>query len=391
MNDYIIQGGSVYTEEEVFTPGFIRVTGGKIASFGPIEQVPVHKSTGHITIPPDSMVVPGAIDIHIHGAAGADVMDASRESLDQIAGYLPSEGTTAFLATTMTQKKEAIEKALGCLASYSQQPGAAEMAGIHLEGPFISPRHPGAQPLAAVLQPDVPLFKKWNALSGRKIRLVTLAPEEPNGLELVAFLAKAGITASAGHTDSTFEQLERAAEMGLTHITHLYNGMRGMHHREPGTAGGALLQNRLYTEMIVDGIHIHPQMVRLAFFYKTADRAILITDSMRAKGLPDGEYELGGQPVSVTGGRAVLHDGTLAGSTLSMQKAIQNMREYTNCTVRDIIRMTAENPARQAGLFDRKGSIAVGKDADLVIYDARFRVQKTICRGAAAYNKEEKG
>ncbi|MET1031048.1 N-acetylglucosamine-6-phosphate deacetylase [Domibacillus tundrae] len=390
MSDYIIEGGSVYAENEVFKPGFIRITDGKIAAAGPISQRPQHESIEVLTVSDETLVLPGAIDIHIHGAAGADVMDASLDSLHKMAAYLPSEGTTTFLATTMTQQKEAIEKALSCIASYEQTPGTAEIAGIHLEGPFISKKHPGAQPRDAILKPDVSLFKRWHTLSGEKIRLVTLAPEEQNGLELVSFLAQLHITASAGHTDSTFDQLNEAAKNGLTHITHLYNGMRGMHHREPGTVGGALLHNGLYTEMIVDGIHIHPHMVRLAFNQKTAERTVLITDSMRAKGLPDGEYELGGQAVSVTNGKAVLRDGTLAGSTLSMQKAIQNMRKFTDCTMQDIIKMTAENPAKQANLYDRKGSITIGKDADIVIYDKEFRVQKTICRGMIAFQKETK-
>ncbi|MCM3789392.1 N-acetylglucosamine-6-phosphate deacetylase [Domibacillus indicus] len=386
MKEYVIKGGSVYAENEVFSPGFVHITNGKIAAAGPLSACP--SDVPSVSTSAESMILPGAVDIHIHGAAGADTMDATQASLHKMAAYLPSEGTTTFLATTMTQAKEAIEQALDCFSHYEQEPGEAEIAGIHLEGPFISPKHPGAQPREAIQQPDVEQFQKWNTLSGEKIRLVTLAPEEKYGMDLVAYLTQSGVTASAGHTDATFDELCRAAEAGLTHITHLYNGMRGMHHREPGTAGGALLHNGLYVEMIVDGIHIHPQMVRLAFEQKTADRTILITDSMRAKGVPDGEYELGGQAVTVQNGRAVLEDGTLAGSTLSMQGAIQNMRKFTDCTIRDIVKMTAENPAKQVRLFERKGSIAPGKDADLVVYDGQFCVQKTICRGVVAFEKE---
>lgn len=386
MNEYVIKGGSVYTEDNVFSPGFVHIANGKITAAGPILECPAVARI--IFVSDESMVLPGAVDIHIHGAAGADTMDAKEDSLHQMASFLPSEGTTAFLATTMTQEKNAIERALDCFSRFKQKPGEAEIAGIHLEGPFISPKHPGAQPRDAIIEPDIDLFKKWHTLSRGNIRLVTLAPEEKKGIELASHLAHLNITASAGHTDATFDQLIEAAEAGVTHVTHLYNGMRGMHHREPGTAGGALIQNELFVEMIVDGIHIHPQMVKLAFNQKTADRTILITDSMRAKGLPDGEYELGGQAVSVTNGKAVLQDGTLAGSTLSMQQAIQNMRAFTGCAVQDIVKMTAENPAKQARLYDRKGSITPGKDADLVIYDKEFRIQKTICRGVIAFEQE---
>ncbi|WP_050182022.1 N-acetylglucosamine-6-phosphate deacetylase [Domibacillus robiginosus] len=386
MNEYVIKGGSVYTENEVLSPGFVHIKDGKINAAGPLADCP--SSVPSFSVSEQYLILPGAVDIHIHGAAGADTMDATHHSLHKMASFLPSEGTTAFLATTMTQEKRAIESALQSFSSYKQKPGEAEITGIHLEGPFISPKHPGAQPSEAIIEPDTELFEQWQALSGGHIRLVTLAPEETNGLDLVSHLAHLHITASAGHTDATFDQLCHAAEAGLTHVTHLYNGMRGMHHREPGTAGGALLHRDLYVEMIVDGIHIHPQMVRLAFEQKTANRTVLITDSMRAKGLPDGEYDLGGQAVSVENGKAVLGDGTLAGSTLSMQQAIRNMRKFTNCTIRDIVKMTAENPARQVRLFERKGSIAPGKDADLVIYDEQFQVQKTICRGVVAFQKE---
>lgn len=389
MNNYTVYGGTVYAEEKIFAPGFVCIADGQIAVVGPLEQKPDEPSSLDIRVPEHTHIFPGAVDLHIHGADGADVMDGTGSSLNKMAAFLPSEGTTSFLATTMTQEQEAIEQALHCIASFDQTDHTAELAGIHLEGPFISKKHPGAQPADAILAPDCSLFDEWHRLSGRRIRLVTLAPEESNGLALLSHLVQSDITASAGHTDATFDQMTQASEAGLTHVTHLFNGMRGMHHREPGTAGAALLTKELYTEMIVDGIHIHPQMVRLAFEQKTADRIVLITDSMRAKGLPDGEYDLGGQAVRVTKGKAVLPDGTLAGSTLSMQKAMQNMLVWTGCSIQDLVKMTAENPARQARLFDRKGSITVGKDADIVIYNDQLELQKTICRGKIAYEKGE--
>ncbi|OLN21917.1 N-acetylglucosamine-6-phosphate deacetylase [Domibacillus antri] len=390
MNENIIQGGSVFAEQNVYSPGFVHIKGGKIAALGPISECPISENIPSITVPESYSILPGAVDIHIHGAAGADTMDASEESLSKIASFLPGEGTTTFLATTMTQSKEKIEHALQAASSFTSRPDQAFMAGVHLEGPFISRKHPGAQPANAIIKPDISLFKHWNELSGERIRLVTLAPEEDNSFELIAYLHKQRITASAGHTDAVYEQLKQAEQTGLTHITHLYNGMRGMHHREPGTAGGAFLLDSLYIEMIADGIHVHPAMVRLAYCQKTAERTILITDSMRAKGLPDGIYDLGGQAVSVVGGKAMLEDGTLAGSTLSMQEAIRNMMTYTGCGVREIVKMTAENPAKQAGLFDRVGSIKTGKDADIVIYDDHMKVHMTICRGVKAYGKELK-
>lgn len=384
MSEWIIKGGTVWGETDCFSPGFIYMKDGRIEAVGPAEEAPDCSYVEEISA--DSHVVPGAVDVHIHGAAGADVMDATPESLQTMAWHLPSEGTTAFLATTMTQAAGRIEAALEAAGSFQSAPGTAELAGIHLEGPFLSKKHPGAQPVSAILAPDTDLFSHWQKKSGQSIRLVTVAPEE--GLEMVSFLAEQGITVSAGHTDATAAQLKQAVESGLTHVTHLYNGMRGMHHREPGTAGEALLNKQLFTEMIVDGVHIHPEMVQLAFKLKTAAKTVLITDSMRAKGLPDGEYELGGQPVIVTDGKAVLEDETLAGSTLSMDQAMRNIMAYTGCSVREVIQMSAENPARQAGLFHRKGSLAKGKDADLVVYSHDFSIQKTICRGVTAFEAE---
>ncbi|MEK4029629.1 N-acetylglucosamine-6-phosphate deacetylase [Pseudobacillus sp. FSL P4-0506] len=390
MSDYILTGATIFAENETISDGFIRVTNGKIASFGRCNDGEQSPEMPVIQLPKDSLIIPGAVDIHIHGAGGADAMDATEQCLQTISSELPKEGTTSFLATTMTQSQDAIQKAIQNAGTFRpDRPGYSEMVGIHLEGPFISKKHPGAQPKEAIMLPDASLFDQWQQMANGRIRLVTMAPEEPGAISFVQSLVHSGITVSAGHTDATYEQLLEAECAGVKHVTHLYNGMRGMHHREPGTAGGALLIDSLFIEMIVDGIHIHPEMVRLAFRQKTADKTVLITDAMRAKGLKDGQYELGGQPVAVEGGKATLADGTLAGSTLTMNQAIKNMMSYTGCSIRDIIKMTAENPARQIGIFDRKGSIALGKDADLVVYNKDLDIQWTICRGETAFLQED--
>ena len=290
----------------------------------------------------------------------------------------------------MTQSAEAIERALRNAGEYiiTQEDHVAEVVGIHLEGPFIAPIRKGAQPLAYIIDPDVALLKKWQDIAQNQIKLVTLAPEQPNGLELTAVLKKTGVVASIGHSDATYEQVDQAIQAGSSHITHLYNGMRGLHHREPGVLGAAYLRDELFVEIIVDGIHSRPEMVKLAYNQITSNRMILITDSLRAKGLKEGTYDLGGQPVNVNGTTATLADGTLAGSILKMNDAIKNMISFTNCTMEDIIKMTAENPAKQLQLFDRKGSIAVGKDADLVILNEDLDVEMTFCKGKIAYTKE---
>ncbi|CAN7616895.1 N-acetylglucosamine-6-phosphate deacetylase [Peribacillus frigoritolerans] len=390
MKTFIINNLMVHSEKETYKNGYIKVVDGKIAEVGPASQYKQDDDAKVITLSPDFQVVPGAIDIHIHGASNSDAMDATHEALSTMAKTLPKEGTTSFLATTMTQSTQAIETALLNAGKYieNQTQEHAEIVGIHLEGPFISPARKGAQPEEYIIDPDVTLFKRWQEMAKNQIKLVTLAPEQPNGLDLAAHLRGTGVVASIGHSDATYDQIDEAIQAGTTHVTHLYNGMRGLHHREPGVLGAAYLRDELYVELIADGIHCRPEMIKLAYNQITSERMILITDSLRAKWLEKGTYDLGGQPVNVDETKATLSDGTLAGSILKMNDAIKNTMEYTHCSMADIIKMTAENPAKQLRIFDRKGSIQVGKDADLVILNDRLDVEMTFCRGNLAFKKE---
>lgn len=390
MKTFIINDLIVHSENETYKNGYIKVVDGKIAEVGPVNQYKHDDDVKVITLSSDYQVIPGAIDIHIHGASNSDAMDATHEALSTMAETLPKEGTTSFLATTMTQTTEAIESALLNAGKYieSQSQEHAEIIGIHLEGPFISPVRKGAQPEEHIVDPDVTLFKRWQEMAKNQIKLVTLAPEQPNGLDLAAHLKATGVVASIGHSDATYDQIDEAIQAGTTHVTHLYNGMRGLHHREPGVLGAAYLRDELYVELIADGIHCRPEMIKLAYNQITSERMILITDSLRAKWLEKGTYDLGGQPVYVNETKATLSDGTLAGSILKMNDAIKNTMEYTDCSMTDIIKMTAENPAKQLRIFDRKGSIQVGKDADLVILNDRLDVEMTFCRGNLAFKKE---
>jgi N-acetylglucosamine-6-phosphate deacetylase len=265
----------------------------------------------------------------------------------------------------------------------------ADMIGVHLEGPFISTKRAGAQPIHHIKDPDIDLFLTWQNQSGHLIKLVTMAPEQKNGLTFLEEVQKSGVVASIGHSDATYAEVQEAINKGLTYVTHLYNGMRGLHHREPGVAGAALSHSELVAEMIVDGVHIHPSVVKSTFKGKGANEIILITDAMRAKGLGEGEYDLGGQRVCVGDGKALLEDGTLAGSILTMDEAVRNMMKYTGCSLRDITKMTAENPAKQLGIWSKVGSIAVGKKADLVLLDENLKVVLTICKGKIAYEGEK--
>ncbi|MGE7650813.1 N-acetylglucosamine-6-phosphate deacetylase [Peribacillus frigoritolerans] len=390
MKTFIINNLMVHSEKETYKNGYIKVVDGKIAEVGPASQYKQDDDAKVITLSLDYQAIPGAIDIHIHGASNSDAMDATHDALSTMAKTLPKEGTTSFLATTMTQSTQAIESALLNAGKYieNQTQENAEIVGVHLEGPFISPARKGAQPEDYIVDPDVTLFKRWQEMAENQIKLVTLAPEQPNGLDLAAHLRGTGVVASIGHSDATYDQIDEAIQAGTTHVTHLYNGMRGLHHREPGVLGAAYLRDELYVELIADGIHCRPEMIKLAYNQITSERMILITDSLRAKWLEKGTYDLGGQPVNVDETKATLSDGTLAGSILKMNDAIKNTMKYTGCSMTDIIKMTAENPAKQLRIFDRKGSIQVGKDADLVILNDRLDVEMTFCRGNLAFKKE---
>jgi len=325
--------------------------------------------------------IPGFIDGHIHGANGADVMDASEEALDTMASALPREGTTSFLATTITQSPTNIEKALENVAKYENKRGQAEMIGVHLEGPFVEKSKAGAQPLPYIMEPNLEQFEKWQQLSGDNIRTITLAPEHDKDGEFIRRLAAAGVNVSAGHTNAGFEGIKKAAGQGVLQLTHLCNAMNGIHHRDIGAVGAAFQLKELRAELIADGIHVAPEMLQLIYNNIGSERLILITDSIRAKGLPDGNYELGGQPVMVKDNRAVLEDGTLAGSILKMNKAVKNMLQLDGVDLRDTIKMASVNPAKQIGIYDRKGSIAVGKDADILLIDENLNIKYTFCRG----------
>lgn len=381
-------GGTVVTETGIIEKGYVRVEDGKIHSFGEWTDSRIEKEA--VTLPPGCWILPGMIDVHIHGADGADTMDASRESLKRIARALPREGTTAFLATTMTQAPAAVERALqeaGRWIDDGPVSAEAECLGIHLEGPFLSPKRAGAQPVEHIHPPDVDLFQRWQQLSGNHIRLVTLAPEEAGGMELIAHLRKTGVIASIGHSDATYTQVVEAIQAGASHITHLFNGMRGFHHRDPGVVGAAWLRGELGVEVIPDGIHSSEESLALTYHQIGPKRLVLITDAMRAKCLQDGTYDLGGQSVTVAGKEARLADGTLAGSILPMHEGVVRMQRVVSCGWNEIARMTAANAARELGISDRKGSIAVGKDADLVVWGPKEEITLTLCRGKVAYRK----
>ncbi|MEH7072548.1 N-acetylglucosamine-6-phosphate deacetylase [Neobacillus drentensis] len=392
INPILLKGIQVYAEGIIIEDGFIKINDGKIVEIGSINALNDETEFEVIELPKHFKAIPGLIDVHIHGVNGADTMDATKEALDTMVLALPREGTTSFLATTMTQEGKQIENALINAGQYIQNQnknGQAEILGIHLEGPFVNAKRAGAQPVQYIVDPNLTLFKEWQKLTNGNIKLVTLAPEQPGGLDMIRYLKENGVIASIGHTDATYDQVNHAIDAGANHATHLFNQMRGLHHREPGVVGAVFLREELKAEIIVDGVHVRPEMVKLAFKQKQREGLILITDSMRAKCLKNGKYDLGGQEVIVKDGKAVLDDGTLAGSILKLGHALKNIITFTGCSLEDAIEMASANPAKQLNIYHRKGSISVGKDADIVILDSELEVYQTICRGVQTFNREE--
>lgn len=358
-------------------------------SFGEnIEKIgKVSKCAEILPLPQNAIVLPGFIDQHIHGAGGSDGMDGTVADIAKIANTVAEEGTTSFLVTTMTQSPENINKAMTAVKEYRKANGkeGARVVGVHLEGPFIAAAHKGAQPLEYVKEPDIAAFDAYNEASGGAIKLVTLAPEVEGAEAFIRHLSERGIVASIGHTGAKCADVEKAIQAGAKNVTHTYNAQTALHHREIGTVGSAMLFDELNCELIADTIHVSVPAMRLLVKNKPLDKLTLITDAMRAKGLPDGESELGGQKVYVKGGEARLADGTLAGSVLKMNRAVQNMVEKVGVPFTQAVDCATINPAKNLGIDQETGSIKVGKRADFTVINDKYDVLMTVRDGVVVY------
>ena len=333
----------------------------------------------------DGYVVPGFIDIHIHGSKGCDVMDGTASAIETIAKSVVKSGTTAFLATTMTLSEFDIKKALNAVRdSKVSQKGlfehgiasGARVLGAHMEGPFINPAFKGAQNVEHIQRPTV----EWLIDYLDVVKMITYAPEMDDDFAFAKALRDQSVVLSIGHSGCDYETASRAFDEGVDHVTHCFNAMTPLHHRNPGVVGAALTKP-FTIDIITDGIHVHSGFMGPFIELKGIDKTILITDAMRAAMMPDGQYDLGGQMVEVANGCCKLHDGTLAGSVLSMDQALRNMLSLSNIPFEHVIRMLSENPAKKLNIFDSKGSIRVGKDADLVVLSPDFLVYKVFVSG----------
>jgi len=339
---------------------------------------------------PGATLAPAFFDVHLHGAKGYDVMEATPAALAAIGDFLAEHGTGSYLATTVTAPLDATLRSLADIAKLAAQPpveGQARLIGIHLEGPFLSHAKRGVQPAEHLLAPDIATFDRLFEAAEGQIRLMTLAPELPGAVELTAHATSRGVRVSLGHSNATAVETRAAIAAGAVSATHTFNAMRPLDHREPGVLGTVLSDDSLFAELISDGIHVAPEMVKLWWRSKGLERAILVTDAMSAAGMPDGTYQLGGFAVEVAQGRAMAR-GVLAGSVLMLDRALENFVEFTDAPLESALRLLTVNPASMSGVGDLAGSLAVGQAASLVAVDQAGKLAASFVNGKAAFLRQ---
>ncbi|MGH9398380.1 MAG: N-acetylglucosamine-6-phosphate deacetylase [Terriglobia bacterium] len=374
--------GTVVTPECAVQNGVVLVEDGTIVFAGP-EKDAAPEPDSTIIRAPGKFVVPGLIDTHVHGSHGDDVMINGVEGIRRISRAQLRYGTTAYLPSTVSAFHPEILRALeACVEAESNPEPAAEIIGIHVEGPFINRSKKGAQLDAAICDPDLDQVREYFRAAPGRIKVMTLAPELPGGLDLVRLLRANGVVASLGHSDADYDTALAAIEAGATHATHLFNAMPALHHRKPGLTAACLNEPAIQAEIVVDGIHVSPEMVRLAAKMKGRDGMLLITDAMAAVGCPEGIYTLGEKKVRVANGRCVLLDGeTIASSLLTMNKGLGNLIAFTGMSLVDAVHTASYVPARVCGVLNRKGSLEKGKDADVAVLNEDYSVYLTLSEG----------
>ncbi|NIM03807.1 N-acetylglucosamine-6-phosphate deacetylase [bacterium] len=379
MEKILIKNGSIIQNQTIERKDVL-LTGTKISELGKISPP---KKKLHTIDAEDLYVSPGFIDSHVNGGAGYNFLDNSEEAFSNILRFHAEHGTTGLLPTAVAFPIQKIRKFLVLVKKLMYR--NPMVLGAHLNGPFISKEKSCAIPSRYILPLTLKNLNKVTSGFQDVIKIITLAPERRGAKMFIQELRRKGIIASLGHSNATYEETKKAMEWGLNHFTHFLNAMRELHHREPGAVGAGLESESTTMELIVDGIHVHPAAIKLLVRLRGISAICLVTDAIRAAGMGDGTYEFCGKRVFVKCGKAVLRDGTMAGSTLTMNQAVKNFKEFTGLGILEAVRVASLNPARLLGLDDRKGSIEKGKDADIVIFDKDFNVQYTIIGGKIFY------
>jgi N-acetylglucosamine-6-phosphate deacetylase len=386
-NELTLVNAKIYTPHRVIENGYLSFCDGQITAIG--ERHDLDESIRKQIDLKGKSLLPGFIDVHVHGGNNYSFMDEKLESFNEVSLYHARNGTTSFLATTTTSSVDKLKRSLSKLAeAIDNGVHGAQILGVHLEGPFINEKRSGAQDRSTILEPDLFLLKEFLASSRNQIKLVTMATERDRDHELINYLLNQNITVSIGHSDASYNEVIEAVKLGVNHSTHHFNGMRPIHHRDPGIAGAGLLLSEITTELIADGFHVHPDMIKLLFTIKGNQGVCLITDAVFCAGLPDGEYER----VTIINGEVTLKDGSsLAGSTLTTIKALKNAIQYTGLPIEDLLPSLTLVPARQIGVSEQKGSLEPGKDADFLIVDERLDIEATYVKGKPVYERVRQG
>ena len=384
-NRLLFKNAHVFGPVDDWEPGWLLTEGNRIRMVGPgaAPNFPADDISQWIDGTGLSLL-PGFIDLHVHGAVGHEVMDASPDGLQSMARFYARHGVAGFLPTTWTGSHEATLQALDVVTELmGPVPGGASILGVHLEGPYLNAAKCGAQDPQFIRRADPCEARQY--LDSGVIRLLALAPEVDENLWLIDECVRRGVTVSAAHTSATYDQMRVAVAHGLRHATHTFNAMAGLGHREPGTVGAVMALPEIRSELIADNIHVHPATMKILVDVKGTDRVILVTDAIRGAGMPEGDYHIDRRTVRVHDGSARLPDGTLAGSILTMDQALRNILCATGRPLREVWPMTSLNAARALGMSASKGSLEVGKDADLVLLNADQDVVMTVAEGEIVY------
>jgi N-acetylglucosamine-6-phosphate deacetylase len=381
----VITAAHLFTPAEWIESPAVVIDDGRIAAMGPREAIAAPAGARHVDLP-GLILVPGFLDVHVHGGAGHDVMEANLSSLAAMERHMASHGITSYLPTTVTAPLDrtlAALKNLGqTIASRRSERDRARPLGIHLEGPFISHAKRGVHPPQHLLPPSPEVLNQFWQASAGTIRMMTIAPELPGAVATIRHARALGVCSSLGHSDANYDQARSAIDAGAEHATHTFNAMRALDHRNPGILGAVLTDDAISADIIADGVHVDPSVVRLFLAAKGADRAVLITDAISATGMPDGRYRLGAFEVEVRGDRCE-HEGKLAGSVLTLDRAVRNIMSFAGWNLQQAVRLATLNPARLLGLGEECGTLAPGRIADLVALTPDGKVARTIVAGNA--------